>query len=217
MVERKEIPPETLVWHEKMEHWEPISKVGDFKKKDSLPSAPRESVDSQRLHVRPWPRFFARVLDYSFFSVLVTILLEIFGVKKLPVTDALFGLFLLFIWVFIEAFCLAKWGHTPGKWLFKIEVRKKDGSKPTYGEALTRSFTVWLVGMGVGFPIISIITMIAGALTLKKKGITSWDRSGSFTITHHKLGFWRVFIATVLLFFIGLTLLASLKILFGIV
>ena len=109
--------------------------------------------------------------------------------------ELVFGLVVVFVWVFIESLFLSSTGTTPGKWLFKTRLIPPSGDKPDYSTALSRSFKVWWRGLGIGFPLASLITLIVAHGNLTKNGTTTWDRDDGFTVVHERIGPLRVIVA----------------------
>ena len=157
--------------------------------------------------VRPWVRYWARMFDIYLACIVGGLAIGILHTNAFdqPGGDQLFGLAVIFAWVFIEAFFLSTAGTTPGKWLFKIRIVPPHGSSLDYSTALSRSFKVWWRGLGIGFPLASLITLIVAHGKLTKNGVTTWDRDDGFTITHERIGALRVMVAVV--FFTGFLLL----------
>lgn len=166
----------------------------------SAESAARVQKEVQS-EVRPWARYWARTFDYALFSIPAGLLL----VTTAPRTFAhaggeqLLGLLILFLWVFVEAFLLAVFDTTPGKWLLNTRISHSDGRPMSYSDALGRSLKVWWRGMGAGFPIASVVTMIVGHNRLKRNGITSWDSEGDLCLDHGPIGIARI-LALILFF-----------------
>jgi hypothetical protein len=48
---------------------------------------------------------------------------------------------------------------------------------------LTRDIEVWIKGMGIGFPLISLITELVSYNKLQKTGTTTWD-AGKYKVTY---------------------------------
>jgi len=96
---------------------------------------------------------------------------------------------------------LSTWGSTPGKSLLKITLRSSTGDKLSFSSALNRSFSVWWRGLGTGFPIASLFTLIVAYKNLSGNGVTTWDREGNFSVSHNRIGALRTIIA--ILFFVG--------------
>jgi uncharacterized RDD family membrane protein YckC len=146
--------------------------------------------------IRPWIRFWARFIDTIIFELLlflpfILILMLDIGINldfldEIP--NIITGILLGFIYIFIEPIFFSIWGTTMGKALFKIQVRHTDGKKLSYTDSLKRTFLVWFLGQGMGFPIVGLITNIVAFNKLKDKGITSWDESEGYVVTHQTIG-----------------------------
>jgi uncharacterized RDD family membrane protein YckC len=151
------------------------------------------------LQIRPWVRYWARLMDLFLFCLLSCLVLGIIYPPTLKINDMLLMILLSFVYVFVEPIMLTSWGATPGKALLRVRLRKSNGKKPTYLEALGRSVSVWVGGWGLGIPIVSLITLIIAYNKLKKDGITTWDGGRDFNVSHRQIGAIRVII-TVLIF-----------------
>lgn len=149
--------------------------------------------------VRPWVRYLARMTDLWIFSIMVGIAIGIYFPSLLNVPSVVLTMGILFVWVFQESILLTNCGTTPGKWLFKITVRDSRGRKLSFSDALNRSFSVLLKGMGAGIPIISLISLLGSRSKLKRDGITTWDEEGGYIVTHEKIGVARAIITTVII------------------
>ena len=157
--------------------------------------------------VRPWVRYWARMFDIYLVSLVVVFALGIFypdafnsDALNENTSDQLFGILIIFVWVFIESLFLSTVGTTPGKWLFKIRLISPSGDKPDFSAALSRSFKVWR-GLGIGFPLVSLFTLIVAHRNLTKNGVTTWDKDDGFSVTHDRIGPLRVIFA--IIFFLG--------------
>ena len=157
--------------------------------------------------VRPWVRYWARMFDIYVAAIVGGIVISIFNPDAFiePDSDQLFGFIIVFVWVFLEALLLSTTGTTPGKWLFKIRLIPPAGEKPDYSTALSRSFKVWWRGLGIGFPLVTFITLVVAHGKLTKNGITTWDKDDGFTVVHDRIGPLRVIVAVAL--FMGFLLL----------
>lgn len=157
--------------------------------------------------VRPWVRYWARMFDIYLVAIVGGIAIGIFNPDALnkPGSDQLVGLIVVFGWVFLESLLLSTTGTTPGKWLFKTRLIPPSGEKPNYSTALSRSFKVWWRGLGIGFPLVSLITLLVAHGKLTKNGITTWDKDDGFTVVHDRIGPLRVIVAVA--FFMGFLLL----------
>lgn len=167
-----------------------------------IPPVPRSQpapIAAPISQVRPWVRYWARIFDIYVAAVVGGIIVGIVNPHAFdqPGSDQLFAIVVIFLWVFVEPIFLSTSGKTPGKWLFKTRVVPSSGGKPSYSAALTRSFKVWWRGLGIGFPIASLITLIVAHGKLTKQGITSWDKDDSFTVVHERIGAVRITFAII--------------------
>ncbi len=207
LLDSGEIDPTTKVWTESIEGWSPISELEHFNMAtlDETPTIamvkkidyPRET-DVERVLPRPWVRFWARMIDYSLFALVLAFALGFFHFT-MAFFQPLLGMLLIFLWIFVETILIATWGTTPGKWMLKTTVQDENHHRLSFSDALNRSFSVWWIGVGAGLPIISIITMIVAAVKLSNTGTTSWDRQNKYRIFHGKIGVVRTLI--VILYF----------------
>lgn len=172
----------------------PVTVARPDKGTSTQSSTPAMSPAFKALHVRPWVRFFARNLDLILFSFFAGLIIAL--IKPVYVLNAgfWFTLVIFFLWFMVEPILLCTIGTTFGKWLLKVEVRDTNQTKPTYKEALQRSFMVWSVGYAVGLPIISLGTLAMGYYKLVTTGTTYWDKD-RFVITHGTIGYVRAGVA----------------------
>lgn len=56
----------------------------------------------------------------------------------------------------VEPVLLSTWGYTPGKWIFGLQVRDRDGGKISWGDAMGRTWLVFAKGEGYGIPIYNL-------------------------------------------------------------
>lgn len=139
--------------------------------------------------VRPWVRYWARMFDIYSFCLVAGVILAIFAPQFLEKqNEYALGMILFFTWVFVESLLLSSFQTTPGKWLLKIKIACTSGSSISFSQALTRSLKVWWRGLGAGFPIVTLITLLNAHGQLISNGITSWDKDESFMVTHKKIG-----------------------------
>ncbi len=211
-LDSKEIDAETYVRSTVHPEWVHVKEVKELNVEylDPHPLITKPEIESRdypeeeqvKKWTRPWIRFWARMLDYSLLTYALFFLSGLFHIPFFIVSPMFLPFVGTFLWIFIEALLLSTWGRTPGKWLFRIFVHVEGGSRPTYAQALARSFGVWWMGMGAGLPIISLITMIVANVKLSNLGKASWDRLYSFDVEHKKIGFFRTFIAVLYFVFL---------------
>jgi len=151
--------------------------------------------------VRPWVRYWARMFDMLLFSLIIGVLfaliLIITGIDLsyiLEFPDFLFGIFIMFLNLFFEPLLLSTWGTTLGKFLLKVKVRNRDGSKLSYKDGFIRTATLWFRGLGLSIPFVSLVTLAVAHGRLVDNHETSWDRDGDFVVSHQRIGLLRVFV-----------------------
>ncbi len=200
-------PPDTEE-EEKEETYENVEKV--VFKTPEYQGAETTTIDEyaeEVSQVRPWVRFLARMTDYYIFSMLFSLLVSLLFpdfmkqisemlTQQMSAQEAdsvgfesilaliIIRIVITFIWVFIEAFTVSRYGTTFGKNLLGTKVLDKDGELLPYDRSLKRSYGVWLKGMGAGFALISWITMLFGYQMLKRDGVCSWDKDAGSKVVH---------------------------------
>jgi uncharacterized RDD family membrane protein YckC len=145
------------------------------------PTADADGPRSRAAH--PWRRWFARILDLWCTAFLQAILVAILG-YDLEGGRVVETLVLLAMQVPLETAYQTMAGTTPGKWLLGIRVREVDGRRLSWSRAFSRALHVWLIGMGGGIPIVSLVTMGRQHALLNRDGITSYDAEAGFVVTH---------------------------------
>lgn len=161
-----------------------------------------------------WARWLARAIDavlltpavYAFFfGVGIAVQLgqlpaEVFTWLETPALSTAIELLARFLMLCLwEPLFLANTGTTPGKWLMGIRVRTADGKHLGVFAALWRFVQVWLLGIGAGIPLVSLITMLTSRAKLISDGFTAWDEKQRYQVLHRKRhpALWTLLIALV--------------------
>lgn len=139
----------------------------------------------------PWIRLIARFFDYSLFFTLLHI---VSSPISLPVLGRLIPIEFM-AWVPIETLLLTAWGTTPGKWLLCTKIKGVHGNRLSFRLALTRSFSIYFRGIGMGIPIINVLCMLNAFYRLRLFQSTTWDRQAGTIVIHHPLAKWRYYLA----------------------
>ena len=151
--------------------------------------------------IRPWVRFWARMIDITVVSIFVGLLVGIFLPHGLG--WELFSIFIRIISaILLEAFLLSTWGMTLGKSLLQVYVRDLQGRKLNFSRAIRRCMFAWTWGLGFGIPIASLILAYMSYENIRETGVAKWDIEAGSLVVHKKIGILRI--AVVMLFFIGL-------------
>jgi uncharacterized RDD family membrane protein YckC len=218
-----ELSARTLVWKKDMSDWQPAGDVAWFVSRGLVPppvvapppyradgppagSAVSAAYEPSGPQVRPWVRYWARMTDILMFSVLFGFVAGFVYPSVMTINGFVLGMVLVFVYMFIEPIMLSSWGSTPGKELFKIRLRRHDGEKLSFSDAMGRSLRVWSWGEGLGIPVVTLITNYISYRQLVETGRTSWDRRGSFAYSHQIVGPART--AAAVVFFVILWALA---------
>jgi hypothetical protein len=221
-LESGSLAAETLVWTADLNEWVAASEVDELQPwKSSLPpdlppaalakgalrTQNSEAGDSETSgpQVRPWLRYGARAIDFLLFRLAAdSVITRIFPTTE-PVYVIILGLLLMAGYILVEAAMLTVWGTTPGKSLLRVRLRKQDGSRFTYHEALMRSAKVWVRGEGCGLPIVNMVAHIMAYNRLLNTGSTSWDEEENTIVSHQIIGNSRtILIVSILIGFIAL-------------
>lgn len=209
---------DTLLWADGCSDWTPAYQLEAFKRaasgRDNVGGTALPETHAARVptngafsrtaeddvpQMRPWVRYFARTIDGLLAGFGIGIIASLVYPPLLQLSDAVLGLLVLFLFVFIEPFFLANWGTTPGKSLFRTSVLNEEGGFLSYPVALRRSFDVWLKGLGAGIPLISLVALGLSYAHFKDDGVTSWDERAGSVVVHRKIGASRVVVAVVIL------------------
>lgn len=139
----------------------------------------------------PWRRYGARTLDVTIFGGITLFVAEftlIFAwpslaaflahpplwatlvvISPLTVASAAVGV----------ALCHARWGSTPGKWIFRLRVASADGQRMTRRQAFLREALLFVWGFGLGVPLLSLVALFNSYSDLENDDPTHWDRKAS--------------------------------------
>ena len=135
----------------------------------------------------PWRRYLARTFDMATGGVGLLVA-AVFGLARYaPETWLAIGPFIdngISTAILVplatipeSAVLVGLTGGTPGKWLFGVRVLGADGRPVGLAVAIRRELLVWYRGLGLGLPVVSIVTALKAKGTLEETGRTSWDRT----------------------------------------
>jgi uncharacterized RDD family membrane protein YckC len=145
------------------------------------PPPPQKGDAVPTILARPWPRYWARMLDVFLFLLLVAIpvaaLFPVFYANVTHVADGqlLYLLGLPFAMV-LDAIVYLLCGNTPGKWLGGIRVLDVNGRKVGFTQYLKRDFMVYFLALGFGIGLVALFTLISSH---KKSGSRQDSELGS--------------------------------------
>ena len=203
MIREEKVTPETRVWYEGAEDWEPAREINilarEFENKPEekkIILTPPPIKISTGVLVR---RFGARVIDFSLSLLLFAVLLRFTNFKFDPQSEepisAWFFLAQFAPALILEGILIYLYGCTPGKYFMALHVETKDGKRLGLGASVTRSIRVWVLGLGMGMPHFAFIGHAVALWMIKKKGAPIWDfltgyRVKSTELSPLRLGFY---------------------------
>ncbi len=204
--------PETLVWTDGMDGWVEMrllaERIFDGNPPQELSAETSLPQTDGCPQIRPWVRYWARSLDYLLWGFVLGLVMLLIYEPFLHINPFLFSFIATLVFVFVESAMLCSWGTTPGKALLKISVHRGDGALPGFNEALTRSLRVWVRGVGMSIPLLTLITQANAYARLTRDGVTSWDSAGNMVVRHQRIGPLRI-AAVVFIFAVFMLLIVA--------
>ena len=143
-------------------------------------------------------RFGAFIIDCSVWALLVTVLTNLYPVDINEWQESVFIAVLLAGIILLDTISLTWLQTSLGRWLFGIELRKTDGSKVGFVEALQSNLLFWIL---LGFAASTWIVVIGLAFVLydySQHKTWFWDRALSLKVEHKQAGRIKVAVGAVL-------------------
>ncbi len=137
----------------------------------------------------PWRRYFARGLDLLIYDYLFKCFsMVVLGYDSFSGEDEVFYIIMLYVvMVLIEPLLLAKFGTTFGKFIFGIYIRDLDEKLMTYSSAFKRTYTLIVMGLGLGIPVISLMTLIKSYSKYRKNEYLAWEDNSNIYLKDTKV------------------------------
>lgn len=152
---------------------------------------PRSALQLAPALATPWRRYWARSFDLLVSSFLAAVLLGAIRPSLLAHVRAMTGqgwiIVLLLLPLAFTMDALIHWtlGNTPGKALAGIKVLREGERAVGAAAYLGRNFGVYVFGLGLGLPLISLLTLLHGYRRAVAAETSIWDRlSGSRAYAH---------------------------------
>jgi uncharacterized RDD family membrane protein YckC len=215
-----------LIWRLGMEGWQPLRELEDFSSYWPLTPEAQAKVDAEKELARarteldqpqPWLRFWARMLDLTWFFCAFTLFLgftlpesAVQWLGRMDRPPIPLEPFVLLLYIPLEAWMLSRYGTTPGKSLLRIQVRTLPGSLPTFRQAMLRGWLVYLKGLALGLPFISMFMMLWWKYRLVQNRVTPWDETSETRVEHGEPEPWRYVLLTGIVLGVAMTFLALL-------
>lgn len=151
---------------------------------------------------QPWPRFLARMFDSLLLGAVLWFVLSLLAMLVAPApSEKLFSVVdnrfvsnvFTFAIVLVPIACLVAFAETPGKLLLGVRVRRNDGSRLDLPTALKRELHVFVRGVGLGLPLVSMVMYVISHQRLMEEGTTHWDAALDCRVEHApRTPFWWV-------------------------
>lgn len=175
--------------------------------------SPTQTVQEPKKR-EPWRRFFARQLDSILYTTLWYIFLTLvmnINIGNAPfIVDLLSWLVTSLLMLFLEPLFLSCFAATFGKWILGIRVTHYSGRKLTYKEALSRTWKVFVFGLGMSVPVLSFVCMFLCFLKSDAREPLKWEDEEGSMLTLKDKKRWRIFLYIVVFLVISFSFLLSL-------
>ena len=144
----------------------------------------------------PWRRLFAYNLDCKLCQLLLYAVLELgFHVntnKRSWLLSLLYACLALMLQLLIEPWLLHRFGTTPGKALMGIYIETESGERPTYAQAIARTWKRFWYGLGAEIPILNLVRMWKkGYRPCRNCEPCAWDSENELVCLIHDRKAWR--------------------------
>ena len=144
----------------------------------------------------PWRRLFAYNLDCKLCQLLLYAVLELgFHVntnKRSWLLSLLYACLALMLQLLIEPWLLHRFGTTPGKALMGIYIETESGERPTYAQAIARTWKRFWYGLGAEIPILNLVRMWQkGYRPCRDCESCAWDSENELVCLIHDRKAWR--------------------------
>lgn len=160
----------------------------EVKLRPSVPAS--DTVKPPRI---PWRRYFARMLDLSIIELFVYGILALgfrANIQNIPnVVTWLMGFLVWGMLIPLEAWCISRFGTTPGKAIMGISITDENERPLSFGRAAERTWEVFIHGAGANMPIYSIYRYWKCYKEVKDLEELEWDYR--LTVTAKDYRHWR--------------------------
>jgi hypothetical protein len=150
--------------------------------------------------VAPWRRWAARSVDMTFNGLIMSFGMGVVLFSLVPFEANAFFSFLAtpigillnivlstLLGCVLTGLIIGSTSSSVGKIIFGIRVTGANGLPIGATAGLIRDLEIWVKGLGVGIPIVAMITQVYAYNRLTKTGATSWDE-GKHKITYRANG-----------------------------
>lgn len=190
--------PQTWVWSQELVRWTQAKDVPALTAAHG-PSASDDYTDLSTIDLPvpdpegpqrpgPWTRWIVQYADLQLISVLLYLLIWLAGhAVTLPDLSAtwlqwVINLILVAFGLWVQGLMIGRFGTTPFKRMVGIRIETVDGSPLTQTAVHRRQVGLWWRGMGLGLPIVEIVTNIIAFIPVSAGRRTDWDQAAGLDV-----------------------------------
>jgi uncharacterized RDD family membrane protein YckC len=165
--------------------------------KQPIESPARQSNDNPdpETVARPWRRFWARLLDLLLGGALIGLTVGALRPSLIAEHAVLLNLLIIPGALLIDSLVYTAFGTTPGKAVAGIRVvDDRSDQRLTFRVYFKRNFEVYIFGLGLGIPIISLITLIVSYGRIAHGELSTWDLSAESRVIARSTSWVRTWI-----------------------
>jgi uncharacterized RDD family membrane protein YckC len=202
------VKKETFVWREGLDGWQAASERSEltaaFGSPPPLPSPvvnlsklpqpafpPPTPKEGGAITSRPWPRFWARLIDNLLFIPLFGFGIGLVSVlyapdvylKLVAMNQVLYGVLIVPVVCLFLALLMSVTGTTFGKLIMGVRVPVPPGQNRLFF-FLGREFNVWLAGLGLGIPLVALFTQVRQYRRLASGQAASYDEGNPSVVSN---------------------------------
>jgi uncharacterized RDD family membrane protein YckC len=186
--------------------------VSAFRAQRGVPDAgsatePKATLDVRAANASAIDRYLARTFDLTLWSLVLGYpLAYLMGLCApgssaavvAPTVATVFILITVFLVVLLpfvlwfDALVYRWFRNTPGKALLGLSVRTRTNERLSPAQYLNRNLAMWVPGLGLGLPPISMMAVGASGLSLTRTGATRWDAYWGYSVAGTRKQVWRV-------------------------
>ena len=133
----------------------------------------------------PWRRYWARMLDHLFCTMLIAPLFA----RLIPDWKYGYEPLALVAMLLLEPLCLSLFATTPGKLIFGIRVRDLEGKRLSYNAAMERTWSVMWEGMALRIPFLELYFEYRALNDVEEGESLPWEWDSEVTFVDDKK--WR--------------------------
>lgn len=187
-----QITPDTPLWREGLSGWtRAVAIPGALGPRGRAPFAADSrsaaaTAPTPHEPATPWRRYWARSVDIAVSTFMVGVLISALRPTLLEqLTGAAHGRWILVLVLLPFALTMdaaIHWalGNTPGKAIAGIKVLAEEGGRPLSAAAYWgRNVGLYVFGLGLGIPLVGLITLIVSYRRAAAGEISRWDRFSS--------------------------------------